>query len=161
MEISIASIAQIITGFATLTVALVLVYQLRQQHRDAEILLTMESWSLNQEVILSEIQSEKLSNIISKSEKGLHNLDNNEKDVFLKWVSLKFGRLVTEWRLGRMSNDPIYYKIHLSNFMNNKAVLEHYKKTARELDIEGSIWKTGIIEIVDEIYERFSGEKIT
>ena len=41
MEISIASIAQIITGFATLTVALVLVYQLRQQHRDAEILLTM------------------------------------------------------------------------------------------------------------------------
>jgi hypothetical protein len=45
--------------------------------------------------------------------------------------------------------------------MNNKAVLEHYKKTARELVIEGSIWKTGIIEIVDEIYERFSGEKIT
>ena len=35
-------IAQIITGTATLVVALVLVYQLRQQHRDTEIQISMD-----------------------------------------------------------------------------------------------------------------------
>ena len=36
-------IAQIITGVATLIVALVLVYQLRQQHKDADIQISMLS----------------------------------------------------------------------------------------------------------------------
>ena len=38
-------IAQLVTGIATLIVALVLVYQLRQQHRDTEIQISMDSVS--------------------------------------------------------------------------------------------------------------------
>ena len=39
-------IAQIITGTATLIVAMVLLYQLRQQHKDAEIQISMMSETL-------------------------------------------------------------------------------------------------------------------
>ena len=41
-------IAQIITGTATLIVAMVLLYQLRQQHKDSEIQISMMSESLNE-----------------------------------------------------------------------------------------------------------------
>jgi len=151
-------ITQIITGSATLFVALVLAYQLRQQHKDAEVELTMQSWSLNQELMLSEIQNEKLSEILTKSKEGQNKLNPEEKEIFSKWAFLKFGRIITEWRLGRMSNDPVYYKLHLS-FMNHNGVLEHFKAN-REGMIEGSKWKKGIVEIVDEMYLEYSGEKI-
>ena len=41
-------IAQIITGTATLIVAVVLLYQLRQQHKDSEIQISMMSETLNE-----------------------------------------------------------------------------------------------------------------
>ena len=41
-------IAQLVTGTATLIVALVLVYQLRQQHKDSDIQLSMDAIKLMQ-----------------------------------------------------------------------------------------------------------------
>ena len=154
MEIS--DIAQIVTGIATLVVALILVSQLYQQHKDTEIQLTMDSWQLNQSLILAEISDVDLSKILSKSEEGLDNLTREEEVIFNKWLMLKMGRLSTEWRLGRMSNDPRYYKIHLSNFFSNKGVLEAYENFARQGTIDGTVWKPGFVDIVDEVYARLS-----
>jgi hypothetical protein len=158
LGMEITDIAQIVTGIATLVVALILVSQLYQQHKDTEIQLTMDSWQLNQSLILAEIRGVDLSEILSKSEKGLSNLTADEEIVFNKWLMLKMGRLSTEWRLGRMSNDPRYYEIHLSNFFSNKGVLEAYENFAREGTIQGTVWKPGFVDIVDGIYEKFSSE---
>lgn len=152
----ITDIAQIVTGIATLVVALILVSQLYQQHKDTEIQLTMDSWQLNQSLILAEISDVDLSKILSKSEEGLDNLTREEEVIFNKWLMLKMGRLSTEWRLGRMSNDPRYYKIHLSNFFSNKGVLEAYENFARQGTIDGTVWKPGFVDIVDEVYARLS-----
>tara|TARA_B100001142_G_scaffold292136_1_gene310786 strand:- start:1023 stop:1496 length:474 start_codon:yes stop_codon:yes gene_type:complete len=152
----ITDIAQIVTGIATLVVALILVSQLYQQHKDTEIQLTMDSWQLNQSLILAEISDVDLSKILSKSEEGLGNLTREEEVIFNKWLMLKMGRLSTEWRLGRMSNDPRYYKIHLSNFFSNKGVLEAYENFARQGTIDGTVWKPGFVDIVDEVYARLS-----
>ena len=152
----ITDIAQIVTGIATLVVALILVSQLYQQHKDTEIQLTMDSWQLNQSLILAEIDDVDLSKILSKSEEGLDNLTREEEVIFNKWLMLKMGRLSTEWRLGRMSNDPRYYKIHLSNFFSNKGVLEAYENFARQGTIDGTVWKPGFVDIVDEVYARLS-----
>jgi len=152
----ITDIAQIVTGIATLVVALILVSQLYQQHKDTEIQLTMDSWQLNQSLILAEINDVDLSKILSKSEEGLGNLTREEEVIFNKWLMLKMGRLSTEWRLGRMSNDPRYYKIHLSNFFSNKGVLEAYENFARQGTIDGTVWKPGFVDIVDEVYARLS-----
>ena len=43
-------LAQIITGTATLIVAFVLMYQLRQQHKDTEIQISMMSETLNERI---------------------------------------------------------------------------------------------------------------
>ena len=156
LGMEITDIAQIVTGIATLVVALILVSQLYQQHKDTEIQLTMDSWQLNQSLILAEINDVDLSKILSKSEEGLDNLSREEEVIFNKWLMLKMGRLSTEWRLGRMSNDPRYYKIHLSNFFSNKGVLEAYENFARQGTIDGTVWKPGFVDIVDEVYARLS-----
>jgi len=156
LGMEITDIAQIVTGIATLVVALILVSQLYQQHKDTEIQLTMDSWQLNQSLILAEISDVDLSKILSKSEEGLDNLTREEEVIFNKWLMLKMGRLSTEWRLGRMSNDPRYYKIHLSNFFSNKGVLEAYENFARQGTIDGTVWKPGFVDIVDEVYARLS-----
>ena len=124
--------------------------------KDTEIQLTMDSWQLNQSLILAEINDVDLSKILSKSEEGLDNLTREEEAIFNKWLMLKMGRLSTEWRLGRMSNDPRYYKIHLSNFFSNKGVLEAYENFARQGTIDGTVWKPGFVDIVDEVYARLS-----
>ena len=67
LGMEITDIAQIVTGIATLVVALILVSQLYQQHKDTEIQLTMDSWQLNQSLILAEISDVDLSKILSKS----------------------------------------------------------------------------------------------
>ena len=67
LGMEITDIAQIVTGIATLVVALILVSQLYQQHKDTEIQLTMDSWQLNQSLILAEIRYVDLSKILSKS----------------------------------------------------------------------------------------------
>ena len=69
----IALIAQLITGTATLIVALVLVYQLRQQHKDAErdVILSINSQRLNLASIL--VSDEKLSEL---QYRGNHNFDD-------------------------------------------------------------------------------------
>jgi len=152
-------IAQIITGTATLIVAMVLLYQLRQQHKDAELELTMNSWSLNQQTQLTEITDLRLSDILLKTnDEGIEKLSTLEKQIFYKWVWLKSGRLSTEWRLGRMKNDPVYYKLHLG-FMANKAVQQWYVANRDEV-IKGSKWREGFADILDEVYEDFTGEKI-
>ncbi|GIS31050.1 MAG: hypothetical protein Ct9H90mP2_14330 [Dehalococcoidia bacterium] len=69
----IVIIAQIITGLATLIVALVLLYQLRQQHKDAErdLILSINSQRLS---LVSMLASDKeLSEI---QYRGNHNFDD-------------------------------------------------------------------------------------
>ena len=73
-------IAQIITGTATLIVAFVLLYQLRLQHKDSEINLSMQSVSNRQENrrwFISELD-EKFYN---KLDLGLSALNNYELEI--------------------------------------------------------------------------------
>ena len=46
----LTSIAQIVSGIATLVVALVLLIQIRQQHKDAEIQIAIMSETMNEKI---------------------------------------------------------------------------------------------------------------
>ena len=73
-------LAQIITGTATLVVALVLVYQLRQQHRDSDRELTLDSLDLVQNFRINELVSEDFPELYYKSRiNGFSNLNDYEK----------------------------------------------------------------------------------
>ena len=65
---------------------------------------------------------------------------------------MRLGRLATEWRLGRMDNDPTYYEIHLMNHLINKGAREHYIENREGLKL-GTKWREGLVEIADKVYE--------
>ena len=79
-------LAQIITGTATLVVALVLVYQLRQQHKDSDIQLSMDAIKLMQTQFYLGMDNIEFRKIYSKREEGLEFYNNEElgmmKDYF-------------------------------------------------------------------------------
>ena len=153
-------IAQLVTGLATLIVASVLIWQMIIQkktldiaHTDSEVLITMNSMSMNADMQLASITNSNLSDILFQTKKnGRKDLDDKEKEIFYQWCWMRLGRLATEWRLGRMDNDPTYYEIHLMNHLINKGAREHYIEN-REGLILGTKWREGLVEIADKVYE--------
>ena len=162
-------IAQIITGTATLVVALVLVYQLRQQHRDSDRELSLDSLDLVQNFRINELVSEDFPELYYKSRiNGFSNLNDYEKYRIYSWLSANLQRIITEWRLGRLGNTEVNFKAKFRQFFENKSALELYKdnsysRSFREALIsteKNPLQKKGLRKLSDEVYEEVNGEKI-
>ena len=71
-------IAQIITGTATLIVAVVLLYQLRQQHKDSEIQISMMSETLNERLFkFGNFDKEYYDHLSRLKTAGIHEMGRN------------------------------------------------------------------------------------
>ena len=156
-------IAQIITGTATLIVALVLVYQLRQQHKDTDStmsLAAMESRS-EQNRWFSENTSKEM---LEKMKKGYDFLDEFEKKILSSHYWNNAQVLSTEYRLGRLNRNREYYKFTFTIPMmmgEYKACRDLFKN--HYLNVQSStsrVTLTEWFEIGKEVYEESSGEKI-
>ena len=155
-------IAQIITGTATLIVALVLVYQLRQQHKDTDStmsLAAMESRS-EQNRWFSENTSKEM---LEKMKKGYDFLDEIEKKILSSHYWNNAQMLATEYRLGRLNRNREYYKFTFKIPMmmgEYKACRDlfksHYIQAKSFPRVTGNEW----FEIGKEVYEESSGEKL-
>jgi len=75
----IMNVAQIITGLATLLVAFVLVYQLRQQHRDAQRELVLAINEQRQSLAISLADNPELSEINYRGGHDFNDLKNQEE----------------------------------------------------------------------------------
>ena len=169
-------IAQLITGVATLIVALVLVFQLRKQsrqlevqHLDSDRQLSMESVKMLSRQKELEIVDNNFSELFYKAKfNGLDKLSKLELSKITDWYRGYQHRLVTEWRLGRMDNSLAYFKVHYRNLFENQSAKEFYINTDNGMSLrDGLLYaennpqqKKGLIKIADEVYEEISGEKI-
>ena len=158
----VLDIAQLVTGISTLLVALVLVYQLRQQHKDSDIEMTVEFTKIYQSQ--RELSySDNFSNLIYKANvDGLDALDEKEIWELSLWAQNGFRVMATEWRLGRMKRAIWYYDAAASGLLGNKGVRELYKKGDIRKPV---VWTDtnntkGILKIADDVYEKLSGEKL-
>ena len=75
----IMNVAQIITGLATLLVAFVLLYQLRQQHRDAQRELVLAINEQRQSLAISLADNPELSEINNRGGHDFNDLKNQEE----------------------------------------------------------------------------------
>ena len=75
----IMNVAQIITGLATLLVAFVLLYQLRQQHRDAQRELVLAINEQRQSLAISLADNPELSKINYRGGHDFNDLKNQEE----------------------------------------------------------------------------------
>ena len=157
-------IAQLVTGLATLIVASVLIWQMIIQKRtldiahndaDSNMSLTAVENKVNLNTWFAENSTPEL---LDKLDKGLDSMTSKEKRIIQAFTQNHILLLTTEYRLGRMNRNPIYFRNNSRRILNNKASLEVYKLI--RLSTERISAGKGLVNIVDEVYEELSGEKL-
>ena len=156
------AIAQILTGAATLVVAVFLAGQLLihrkvldRAHLDAERELTLSSLSLFQDHLNSRVTNESVRNLYAKRHEGLSSLSTSEFDGIT--THFRMGYLITnnEWSLGRAKNFPGYYIKRFQGYLDSVAGREYYVQTGRAI-----LNRDRLVEIADEVFEELTGEAV-
>ena len=159
---SIVVVAQLLTGLATLIVAIFLAGQfvlqrkvLDRAHLDAERELTLSSLSLFQDHLNSRVTNESVRNLYAKRHEGLSNLSTSEFDGIT--THFRMGYLITnnEWSLGRAKNFPGYYIKRFQGYLDSVAGREYYVQTGRAI-----LNRDRLVEIADEVFEELTGEAV-
>ncbi len=167
----ISELAQIITGTATLLVAIALLWQLRLQkkhldisHQDAERDLSLRSWQMMIDEIYLVIKHDDFRTIYEKRHKGFESLTSEEASALENFFFILLGRINTDYRLGRVGKEEYYYRLHFERLMDSKAGIEFYESTGR--DIFSNTPEAGKEEhleflqgLGDKIYQEVTGNK--
>ena len=151
----VIGIAQIVTGIATLGVALFLAAQILLQrkaldraHQDADRELSMSSAALDQELLLSRTTRERIKEGWAKRDLGLDNLSGEELDSQNVFFGAGFVLSNTMWRLGRLKDRPGYYIRRYEALMDSVAGREYYDRHFRHRVLDSEL-----TSIAEKVYE--------
>jgi len=152
----ISDIAQIVTGVATFTVAVVLVLQLRKQNQQLEIqnkenqreiiLRNAESHFNRQSIILSNPEFRK---IFLKRTYDIKDLNEEEYLALTYYFISILSTFHTGFKIDKNSNveDTV---IFLNNIFSSSKLARHWYKNHN-----WSIWDKDFIKICDEVYKKY------
>jgi len=91
---------------------------------------------------------------IERLDEGLNALNRQELEIF-KTVMQSLGVLCnTEWRLGRVSGNPVYYKAFIGQMLLTKSGQEYYKAHGREFFITANYGDPMLVKLGDEAYSQ-------
>ena len=155
----VVAVAQILTGAATLTVAVFLAAQLVVQrkvlvraHEDADRELTLTSLGLLQEYLLSRITDDSLRKVYANRHDDLSRLNATDLDGLTTYFRVGYLLTNTEWKLNRNRNLPGYYIKRFDGLMDSEGGRQYYVKWGRAI-----LNQLKLVEIADEVYENLEG----
>ena len=157
-------IAQLVTGVATLIVASVLIWQMIIQKRTLDIAHNDADSSMSLTAVENKINlntwfsTNSSIEMIEKMDKSLESLNPKEKDILSSYAFGHVLLLITEWRLGRMNQNPIYFRNQIRSLFERKAVRELMLE--KRANMGETVTKGGVMSIMDEDYEEITGEKL-
>ncbi|MQF84394.1 MAG: hypothetical protein FI736_06225 [SAR202 cluster bacterium] len=157
-------IAQLVTGVATLIVASVLIWQMIIQKRTLDIAHNDADSSMSLTAVENKINlntwfsTNSSIEMIEKMDKSLESLNPKEKDILSSYAFGHVLLLITEWRLGRMNQNPIYFRNQIRSLFERKAVRELMLE--KRANMGETVTKGGVMSIMDEVYEEITGEKL-
>ena len=153
---NIGEIAQILTGVATLFVAIVLVLQLRKQNQQLEIqnkenqreiiLRNAESHLNRQSIILSNPEFRK---IFLKRTYDIKDLSEEEYLALTYYFTSILSTFQTGFKIDK-DRDTEDIKIFLNNIFSNSKLARHWYKNHN-----WDIWDKEFIKICDEVYNKY------
>tara|TARA_Y100001936_G_scaffold49168_1_gene47760 strand:+ start:121 stop:615 length:495 start_codon:yes stop_codon:yes gene_type:complete len=158
-------IAQLVTGIATLIVASVLIWQMIIQKRTLDIAHNDADSNMSLSAVENKVNlntwfaENSTPELLDKLDKGLDSMTSKEKRIIEAYTGSHMFLLVTEYRLGRMNRNPVYFRNNIREVLNNKASLEVMKKNRANRKETSA--REEFLNILDEVYEELSGEKIT
>ena len=158
----VIGIAQILTGVATLVVAMFLAGQLVLQkrslaiaHKDSERELAFSSRNTINAITLARLTSDSLATAVSK---GLENMDKleDQSDLlrFTGYMRQTYHAYITEWLIGKEYIENEDFKERISRLVTPLGGRQYYKRTGREIV---RIRSKELTQIFDELYESHNG----
>ena len=150
----IATVAQLVTGIATLAVAVLLVSQLKVQHRDSERDFAFANETKQQDLIASWYSDESASNLLWKAYNSYEALAPEEVHRFRLMYQQMYLHQLNAWRLKRDGDDLRRWRLQWERILGSagqRRYLEDWGRPILELD-------QSLCEFVEEIYQELESQ---
>ena len=145
----LATVAQLVTGIATLAVAVLLVSQLKVQHRDSERDFAFANETKQQDLFASWYSDESASNLLWKAYNSYESLAPEEVHRFRLMYQQMYLHQLNAWRLKRDGDDLRRWRLQWERILasaGQRRYLEDWGRPILELD-------QSLCEFVEEIYQ--------
>ena len=145
----LATVSQLVTGAATLLVAVFLWNQLKVQHRDSERDFAFANETKQQDLIASWYSDESASNLLWKAYNSYEALAPEEVHRFRLMYQQMYLHQLNAWRLKRDGDDLRRWRLQWERTLasaGQRRYLEDWGRPILELD-------QSLCEFVEEIYQ--------
>ena len=150
----IATVAQLVTGIATLAVAVLLVSQLKVQHRDSERDFAFANETKQQDLFASWYSDESASNLLWKAYNSYESLAPEEVHRFRLMYQQMYLHQLNAWRLKRDGDDLRRWRLQWERILGSagqRRYLEDWGRPILELD-------QSLCEFVEKIYQELENQ---
>ena len=150
----LATLAQLVTGAATLLVAVFLWNQLKVQHRDSERAFAFANETKQQDLLASYYSDESASNLLWKANHSYESLAPEELNRFRLMYQQMYLHQLNSWRLKRDGDDLRRWRLQWERILatpGQRRYLEDFGRPLLELDV-------GLSEFVEEIYQELDSQ---
>ena len=152
----IPTLAQLVTGAATLAVAIFLWSQLKVQHRDSERDFAFANETKQQDLFASWYSDESACNLLWKAYNSYESLSPEEVHRFRLMYQQMYLHQLNAWRLKRDGDDLRRWRLQWERILGSpgqRRYLEEFGRPIVELD-------PGLNEFVEEIYQELESQAV-
>ena len=144
----LATVSQLLTGAATLAVAVFLWSQLKVQHRASERDFAFANENRLQDVFISYYSNESASSLFWKGHSDFEGLLPAEENRYRMMCLAMYFHMVNAWRLERDGDDLARFRVQWENILRHPGQRRVYEKWGRRtLGLQPSL-----LEFTEEIY---------
>jgi hypothetical protein len=150
----LATVAQLVTGAATLLVAVFLWNQLKVQHRDSERDFAFANETKQQDLIASWYSDESASNLLWKAYNSYEALAPEEVHRFRLMYQQMYLHQLNAWRLKRDGDDLRRWRLQWERTLGSAGQRRYLEDWGRPiLELDQSLW-----DFVEEIYQELESQ---
>jgi len=129
----LAIAGQLVTGVATLAVAVFLSSQLRMQHRDSERSFAFANETKQQDLLASWYSDESAANLVWKGSNAFESLSPAETNRYRLMYQQMYLHQLNAWRLKRDGDDLRRWRLQWSNILAEPGQRRYFEQWGRNI----------------------------
>ena len=145
----VAIVAQLLTGVATLAVAVFLASQVRVQHRDSERSFAFANETKQQDLLASWYSDESAANLVWKGSNAFESLSPAEVNRYRMMYQQMYLHQLNSWRLKRDGDELTRWRLQWSSILREPGQRRYFENWGRNiLALEPTLleFATGVYE---------------
>ena len=151
-----ATLAQLVTGAATLAVAVFLWNQLKVQHRDSERDFAFANETKQQDLLASWYSDESAANLVWKGANAFESLSPAEVNRYRMMYQQMYLHQLNSWRLKRDGDELTRWRLQWSNILREPGQRRYFENWGRNiLALEPTL-----LEFATGVYEELESQAV-